>query len=358
VDQTPRLRIGGAVATHQFVEISAASVLPDGSVVIADGQSGLVRRYGARGEFLQQLGAVGEGPGEFRAPSALGVLHGDTVAVWDRALWRTSVFDDEGRFVRTTRYDPTAAGVYPLEGMWPAELSLARGGTRLVRLISKDTGKGTASSVAGGSGLRAGLAIHRAGERLPRLLAKVPGLEEVEVTAPWGKAMLPPPLAGGPKITFHAGEDRACLGHQRAREILCVDDEGTRIGVRWIDEPKTVDPGDPDILRWRTTTMTAFRGKVGAQVAEEVMAQVTIPVSYPSFRDLLFDSLGYLWIDLGPVDGALAEREYLVLDRELVVAGRLKLPTMDLVEIGADYVLGVRRDSFGVEEAALFGLLR
>jgi len=360
VEKTPLLRIGGAVeaTTHQFMEISAASVMSDGSILVADGQSGLVRRYGTRGDFLQQFGGVGEGPGEFRAPAALAVLPGDTAVVWDRALWRTSVFDGEGHFVRVTRYAPTATGVYPMEGMWPAEVNLARGGTLLVRLISKDGGKGTGSSVTGGPRLRAGLAIHREGERLPRLLATVPASEEVEVTAPWGVAMLPPPLAGRPKITFHTAEGRACLGHQRTREILCLDDDGRRIGVRWADAPKPVDPRDPAILRWRTTTMRAFGGKVGTQVAEEVVAQVSIPASYPAFGDLLFDSLGYLWIDLGPSDGALTEREYLVLDSELVVVGRLKLPTMDLLEIGTDYVLGVRRDSVGVEEAVLLGLLR
>ena len=357
IDDTPRIRIGGAAedVAHQFVEISAATVLSDGSVLVADGEWGVVRRYGPRGEFLQQLGAVGEGPGEFRSPTAVSSLPGDSMVVWDREFWRTAVFDAEGRFVRSARFDPTADGVYPVNGMWPVAVNLARGGTRMVHLISKGSGKG---SVAPGASRRAGLALHSEESRFPQLLAELPGPEEVEVNAPWGTALVPPPLAGGPAIAFDARDDRVCFGHQRAREILCVHADGMRKGVQWIDAPRPVDPFDPAILNWRSTTMRAYGGKLGVEVAEEVVAQVPVPDSHPAFGELLFDSLGYLWIEVGPADGSLVEREYFVLDTDLRVAGRLKLPTMELAEVGADYVLGVRHDAAGVAEAVLFELIR
>ena len=104
--------------------------------------------------------------------------------------------------------------------------------------------------------------------------------------------------------------------------------------------------------------MRAYGGKLGVEVAEEVVAQVPVPDSHPAFGELLFDSLGYLWIEVGPADGSLVEREYFVLDTDLRVAGRLKLPTMELAEVGADYVLGVRHDAAGVAEAVLFELIR
>ena len=91
--------------------------------------------------------------------------------------------------------------------------------------------------------------------------------EEVEVEAPWGATLIGPPLASRPKLAYSADENRACFGHQRAREILCVDDDGVRNGVRWVDDARPVAPSDPAILRWRSATMTEFGDKVGAQVA-------------------------------------------------------------------------------------------
>lgn len=355
----PDLLIGGSArgTTHQFTEITAVLVLRDRSLLVADGRSGLVRRYGPGGELLQQFGAVGEGPGEFLSPTSLSWLPGDSVVVWDGALWRASVFDGDGRFARTARYDPTATGIYPLEGMWPMEVRIAGGGMRLVRLASKPGGKG-GSSVVGGPLSGAGLAIHPAEARLPLFLARLPGPEEVEAEAPWGAVQLDAPFAARPKIAFHAPERRTCVGHQRWPEVLCVAHDGTRLGVRWPDAPRPVDPNDRAMARWRSETAQVLGEKVGERVAEGIVRRVPVPQYYPAFGGLLFDILGYLWIELGPVDGVEPEREYLVVDGEYAVVGRFHLPSMELVEIGVDYVVGIRRDGFDVEEVVRMELTR
>jgi len=359
LDPDPSLRIGGSArgSTHQFTEISAVLVLPDRSVLVADGRSGPVRRYTPGGDLLQQLGTVGEGPGEFRSPTSIAGLPGDSVVVWDGALWRASVFDGNGRFARTVRYDPTARGIYPLEGMWPMEVRVASGGMRLVRLASKAGGKGGSSGVTEPMP-DAGLAIHPAEARLPQLIASLPGPEEVEVETPWGVLRLNPPLAAESKIACHAPEHRTCVGHQASPEILCVAQDGTRRGVRWSDARRPVDPNDRTIAAWRSETIQSFGTKVGEGVAEGIVQRVPVPRYHPAFGNLLFDVLGYLWIELGPVDGAATEREYLVVDRELTVAGRFHVPNMELVDIGADYLMGVRRDGFDVEEVVKMELTR
>lgn len=53
------------------MEVTASVVEPNGPVVIADDAAGSLRRYGPEGAFREQLGAVGDGPGEFRSPSSL-----------------------------------------------------------------------------------------------------------------------------------------------------------------------------------------------------------------------------------------------------------------------------------------------
>jgi len=70
VAETPSLRVGGSGRgqAHEFAEVSAATMLPGGVVLVADGRSGLVRLYGPGGGFQRQLGLPGEDPGEFRSP--------------------------------------------------------------------------------------------------------------------------------------------------------------------------------------------------------------------------------------------------------------------------------------------------
>lgn len=63
--------------------VVGAERLTDGSVVVLDAGSGLLRWFDADGALRVGVGGLGEGPAEFRSPSALVASGGDTVAVWD-----------------------------------------------------------------------------------------------------------------------------------------------------------------------------------------------------------------------------------------------------------------------------------
>lgn len=356
VSDSPQVRIGGVDQDEhqQFVEISAATVLRDGRIVIADSRAGLVAVYGQDGEFREQLGSRGEGPGEFRSPSSLLAVDGDSILIWDRTLWRTTVISPQGDFVRSERYDPTAADLYPVQGMWPETLRLGGAGSRLIRLIFKSDSK----SSRGDDLDLAGLAVHWNGTSKVELIQVFPREEQVEVEAPWGPTTLTAPLAAGPRMAVDRKGDRACVGHQARPELLCVSAAGHRYGLRWTSEPRSMWSGDPALARWKDETVEAYSGKISEKDALDMISAVSPPRFYPAFRGLLFDTAGYLWVGLGPSSDGATEYEYLVFGPELSLAGRLWLPAMTVLEIGVDYVLGIRRDILGVEEVVVSRLSR
>ena len=105
VDPQPVLSLGGPDASGptQFYRIQNVHVDPQGRLWVVDGQSGELRIFHPGGSHFKTIGGRGEGPGEFLRIRLLGSFRGDSVAAWDDANGRLTVFDGEGDFVRTER---------------------------------------------------------------------------------------------------------------------------------------------------------------------------------------------------------------------------------------------------------------
>jgi hypothetical protein len=106
VDSRPLLEIGQVDGDppYQFFHVSGVELLPDGGVVVVDGGSAQLRRYGPDGRHLWSAGGRGAGPGEFQQPVYLGRYDDGSFAVWDRRLARLTVIDADGRVVRTESF--------------------------------------------------------------------------------------------------------------------------------------------------------------------------------------------------------------------------------------------------------------
>lgn len=98
---------------YQLHRVGGAVRLSDGRIVVANAGSRELRVFGGGGDFLGSMGGDGEGPGEFRAPSRVRKLSGDTIMVWDQALQRISLFDARGRFLSMASLLPSARDLFP-----------------------------------------------------------------------------------------------------------------------------------------------------------------------------------------------------------------------------------------------------
>jgi len=99
----PVLQVGGPEADDPaaFGSISQVAALPDAGFLVVDAQGqGSVRRFDSSGHYVLEIGARGEGPGEFNQPYRV-LISGDTVRVWSLIPRRLSVLSLDGTFLRT-----------------------------------------------------------------------------------------------------------------------------------------------------------------------------------------------------------------------------------------------------------------
>jgi hypothetical protein len=103
VDSNPSVSIGafGGEPEYELFNVSDAVRFDDGTIGVVNSGTQEVRFYDTAGGYLRAIGRDGEGPGEFRRPSAAYPLAGDSLAVWDSRMRRVSLFDSAGTFVRS-----------------------------------------------------------------------------------------------------------------------------------------------------------------------------------------------------------------------------------------------------------------
>jgi hypothetical protein len=109
----PRAEIGvvDGADEYQLFDVSDAVVLYSGGLAVANRGTHEVRYYDAQGQFLRSVGGEGDGPGEFRGIQFVGRFEGDSVLVFDERHRRASVFDEQGRFIRSFSLNmPTNTG--------------------------------------------------------------------------------------------------------------------------------------------------------------------------------------------------------------------------------------------------------
>lgn len=98
MDGAPLVKIGALDGRpeEQFGSIVDVLPLSNGGVAVLDGQTAEIRLFDSSGAYLRTLGSMGDGPGELRAPLALGRVGEDSLAVFDRRSMRITRFALDG----------------------------------------------------------------------------------------------------------------------------------------------------------------------------------------------------------------------------------------------------------------------
>jgi hypothetical protein len=90
-------------------KISCIAMQSTGRLVEAETEHPVVQLFGADGRFLRTVGREGEGPGEYRNPYVM--LYHDSIVVQDQQLRRATVYDPDGKLVRSFSSACCAFGV-------------------------------------------------------------------------------------------------------------------------------------------------------------------------------------------------------------------------------------------------------
>ena len=364
VDEPPLLEIGTAIGNpeYQLHGVVGAVRLSTGDIVVADGGSGELRRYDRDGTFVWRAAGEGEGPGEHRSLSFVGVLAGDSLLSYDLALQRVQIFDADGELARTIQVAPPWRGSRPrsavgvsgrqlimnftdgaYDGAWPDVEGVVRWPG--IRIGTLDLSDGTIEAVSDFPGPEG--VLRRYGENVAHIgydFGKGPQF-----------AAAPGTLAAVDTEAFHI------------RLIGLGGGTTTRILRRDIAPfPVTSAHVDAEIEAYIETNV--LYGGVTREQAEamgrgrrEDPRASTLPV----LRSIRLDAVGNLWVE--PFFGAGIEvGPFEVFAPDGTWLGSVSFPAglergfipdfAPGLEIGDDYVLGVWRDAQDIEYVRLYSL--
>jgi hypothetical protein len=115
LSESPVLEIGvrEGEEPYQLHRVRGSVRLEDGRIVVLNGGSQELRYYDSQGRFLKSVGAMGEGPAEFRDPAGLRRTSDGNLRVWDGSLMRLSIFGAEGAFQSFSTLLATREEMFP-----------------------------------------------------------------------------------------------------------------------------------------------------------------------------------------------------------------------------------------------------
>ena len=342
----PSLSIGSvdSGAADEFFEVTDATRLADGRIVIANSGSSEIRVFNADGSHAATWGRRGEGPGEFTyGPSAVALWPGDSIAAPNPGGREVSLFDLDGNHGRDVALNASLGNV---EDLIPAGKIVASsvmiepgtpGSSNLIRYI-------TEWAVLDADGTR--------NASLGEFLVS----EDWTIRGPDGSIQGSSPHPFGRRTSSAVWGELVAIGVQDSYEIKAFAADGTlaRI-VRHGGDPESPTQDDMDALFDRMFGNLPDE----AQARARSMLQDMPPVdSYPAFEEILADGVGYLWVREYRKFGEGAA-VWTVFDPEGRVQGLVETPAgLNVFEIGEDYVLGSAEDEMGVEHVQVWGLDR
>ena len=347
---------GGDTDEQQLFRVVGALRLADGSIVVANAGTSELRFYDDGGQYLRSAGGEGDGPGEFRQIRWVQRLGEDSLAAYDRRQRRLSVFDREGRFVRSLLLEsvggrPARANGVLTDGRVLASSTAAIGPPRSGRyrapvtllLYAADGSRG--DSMGSNAGVE--VFIHR----------RTSG----------GIIVMPAPFGRFATTVVHG--DRLLTGATDEYELRTFTPDGrlTTIVRRLVPQrPIRNDDVAAELARLLDLLPDAdLRRDVERAMRDSPLPEVTPafggPVASirlgpsPSFR---VDAKGNLWVQEYETWDE-SEPQWSVFDTEGVLQGTLSVPTgVTLIDIGDDYVLGLWRDDLDVEFVQLYELVK
>ena len=353
LSETPVVTIGVVEgdAAYELFRSRGAARLTDGRIVIATGGTHELRFYTLSGEHLRNVGGEGSGPGEFQLLTMMRRFIGDSLMTYDLSLQRISVFDSEGMHIRDVnlategRLLPTIAGRFS-DGSYLGQLTKP--------LMGPNTPELTPGMIRDSvTALRVG-ATGATFDTIGTFPSRMMQVERIS-------------LAGNTvALPFSI--------HFSPEAILAIDGDGMIVGTSEVYEVRfySVDGSLRRIVRKQYVPLPVTQADVDAAVAHEIetaprnlpdealdlLDKMRAPTSMPAYRSFLTDAEGNLWVEEYRRVGDEIPR-WSVFDLEGrwlgLVTGPERLRVMD---IGADYVLGIATDDMDVEQARMYRLVK
>ncbi len=323
--------------------------MPDGRIVVANNGTLELRFYDETGELVSRAGGQGGGPGEFLSLELISRFGPDSLLVVDIRSHRVSYFDTEGRFGRSIRLEPNAEIPFPKTLGALADGSLlatkgmfvlrARPPIRTEReeqqLFRYQPDGQAARSI--GSFLGAERAVVETGRVTPTGEPDV-----IRLARRFGR-----------NTTYAVAGSRFYVADNATYEVRIYSADGrlTHL-IRKQHTPLAVTDTD----------LNALQDSVLANESDRILRHAwenrpPPPEMMPAYAsDIHLDPNMNLWVREYSRPGD-RQWSYCVFDADGIFMGTIAVPNgFAVLDIGRDYVLGLRRDGLDVEYVQLYEL--
>ncbi len=342
-------------ADRMFSGIQVAR-LPDGQLLVAERGTKELRLF-RDGVLTARLSRDGDGPGELRDLSRIAVA-GDTIVVIPLPMVsrEVSTFTAVGGFVSRRRLRAPAGGpaVTPIALLASGEFLVEEG--RGFRAFNEVPPLGVPMPDSVTVGLLRQPASDTAGVYLP--LARVARgsmvAHRVEGTPiPFSMAR----VSLAPTSLWTASGDLAWIADGATGTLRAFNGAGGEVVN--VTLPVTTRPLDAaTVQRSRSMELARARTAIDTAAAMASHESAVLPAILPVLDGIMAGHGGEVWVRLFQLEAGPTS-EYLVVDRAGQAVATIAVPTdLTIHQVGADFVLGVRRDADGVETVVEYRLDR
>ena len=356
LSEAPLLRIGAVSSSepaYEFSYVIGGARLADGRIVALEGQTSEIRWFRADGTFQVGNGGRGGGPGEFTFASGMLRLPGDTIVVEDVPGVQHQLFSPSGEFVRKETIEMSRLMAL---GPWSECLNATLPDRSLLR-CRPEPGEPAIVPNPGPGHLR----TYSRFVRVPWAADTVIPLGLEGGIEQWGVD-----YGGRTQFAMHpffsytvvaaGGQDlEIAIAINPAYSIEIWDPNGhlirivRRLGARHVATAE-------ERAESRTQMVRSVRDQA---LANRLVAEVEVPDSVPAVAGLEIDGGNHLWVLRNNRLESSPDLSADVFDGEGVFLGSVDLPArLQVLEIGEDYLLGVRRDENDVPFIELYRILK
>lgn len=317
---TLALRGGGTQSNEELAIVVGATRWPDGSILVADRGAYALHLFSAAGKETRTFGRKGKGPGEIAYPKAL-FRCGAFAMVYDIEGEMVSVFAPNGALSRTFRFSKKPSGRVPYSSACNTAGQFVHYGWENAREMK-----------AGAFRSLVPLYMSAADSADGRLIATIGGSER------WGTQYGTRPLPLGKESRIAIGRERIYAGENDSYEIKVFSLSGESLQpIRKPVPPVRVTPRDiSDLIEQQVS----IRGEGQRKAIEANLAAIVLPKTLPAYAALVVDADDNLWVqDFAHANPRLVT--WTVFGRQGNQLAEVALPaTLDIYEIGQDYILG------------------
>lgn len=328
--------------------------LSSGDLLVADGASKELRVFGD-GAFLTRLSRQGDGPGELQDIQRISLAH-DTVFVMALPMVSRHInsFTSAGFLARfRLQAQADAPPFVPIARLTSGEFLVEEGRGFTPILRPPPMGQLVPDSVTLGLFRPAG--SDSIDEYLP--LGRFFRRAMVPFAAPGPIPFSMTPFTLGPRSDWTVSGDLVWVldgasGGLRAFNGLGEMVVETTIGLK----ARPFDAGE--LERAKAAAVAGALEETQRAAVEALYDAALRPAAMPLLDALVPGPAGEVWVRRFALDGATL-REFLVVNRQGQILARVSVPAdVTVHQVGEDFLIGVRRDTDGVESVVEFGLTR